>query len=117
MVLKDVKVVKIEDIEPVPVEQGEKTYIRVLFSVSEAPTYSMRIFEMEPGGHIYAHKHPWEHEILVLEGRVRIRVEDKVFDLEPGTAIFIPPNRVHEYWNVGSSRARFVCVIPVRPTA
>jgi len=117
MVLTEPKVVRLEDVVLMPVENAKNTWIRVLISTSEGLTYAMRVFEMDVGGHIPAHKHPWEHEIFVLEGRVRIRVEDKVFDLERYTAIYIPPNKVHEYWNVGSSRARFICVIPVRPTA
>ncbi len=117
MVLTKPKVVRVSDVDRVEVENAKNTWIRVLFSTSEAPTYAMRVFEMGVNGHIPAHKHPWEHEIFVLEGRVRIRVENEIFDLEPEMAIFIPPNLEHEYWNIGSSRARFICIIPVKPTA
>ncbi len=116
MVLWEPKVARLEDVELVPVENAEGTWIRVLISTSEGLTYAMRVFEMDEGGHIPAHKHPWEHEIFVLEGTVRIRVEDKSFDLNPYTAIYIPPNKVHEYWNIGKGRARFICVIPVKPS-
>jgi len=117
MVLLEPKMVRLEDVAMMPVENAKNTWIRVLISTSEGLTYAMRVFEMGIEGHIPAHKHPWEHEIFVLEGRVRIRVEDKIFDLEPYTALYIPPNKVHEYWNVGTGIARFICVIPVKPTA
>lgn len=117
MVLTEPKMVRLEDVAMIPVENAKNTWIRILISTSEGLTYAMRVFEMGVGGHIPAHKHPWEHEIFVLEGRVRIRVEDKTFDLEPYSALYIPPNKVHEYWNISNSRARFICVIPVRPTA
>lgn len=117
MPLDKPKVVRVEDVEPKPVENAVDTTIRVLISSEEAPTYAMRVFEMGSNGHIPAHSHPWEHEIFILEGRVRIRVEDQVFELGPNTAIYIPPNKVHEYWNIGGGRARFICTIPNRPTA
>ncbi|HDI02498.1 MAG TPA: cupin domain-containing protein [Ignisphaera sp.] len=116
MVLTEPKVVKVSDVAPIKVDNAEKTWIRVLISTSEGLTYAMRVFEMERGGHIPAHKHPWEHEIFVLDGKVRIRVEDKTFDLEPEYAIYIPPNKIHEYWNIGETKARFICVIPVKPS-
>ena len=111
-----VKVVKVSEVKPVPVDNATNTYIRVLFSVNEMPTYSMRLFEMDEGGHIQAHKHPWEHEIFVLEGTIKIRVEQDTFILNKEEAIYIPPNKEHEYWNVGNTKARFICVIPVKPT-
>jgi len=58
------KVVKANEVDIVPVENAQNTWIRVLISASEAPTYAMRIFEMDIDGHIDAHSHPWEHEIL-----------------------------------------------------
>ncbi len=116
VLLWEPKVVRLWDVPAVEVENAVGTRIRVLFRANEMPTYIMRIFEMDPGGHIEAHSHPWEHEIFVLEGRIRIRVEDKVFDLEPYMAIYIPPKKVHEYWNIGDTVARFICTIPVRPS-
>jgi len=117
LVLDKPKVVQLEDVKPQNVENAVDTTIRVLISGEEAPTYAMRVFEMGPRGYIPAHSHPWEHGIFVLEGKLRIKVENEVFELEPNTAIYIPPNKVHEYWNIGGGRVRFICTIPNRPTA
>ena len=117
MVLEKPKVVRVSEVRAELVPNTKGTMIRVLFSPEETLTYAMRVFEMEPGGHIPAHKHPWEHEIFILEGKVKAKVGDKVFTLEPGTAIYIPPNIVHEYWNIGNSKAKFICTIPNKPTA
>lgn len=116
MALNKPKVVRVEDVEPKPVENAVGTRIRVLISNSEAPTYAMRLFEMDPGGHIELHSHPWEHEIFVLRGKVRIRIGSEVFEVGPRTAIYIPPNVPHEYWCVGEEKAEFICIIPNRPT-
>ena len=117
MVLNRPKIVRVDDVKPEPVANAEGTFIRVLFPPNETLTYAMRVFEMEPKGHIPAHKHPWEHEIFILKGRLRIKVGEEEFILEPETAIYIPPNMVHEYWNIGEEKAKFICTIPNKPTA
>ncbi|MCE4619944.1 MAG: cupin domain-containing protein, partial [Desulfurococcales archaeon] len=58
--------------EPVPEEMATGTTIRWLISDKDgASNFYMRMFRMEPGAHIKAHFHPWEHEIYVLEGSGR----------------------------------------------
>lgn len=100
------------------VTNAHKTWIRVLISKDDgATTYIMRIFEVEPNGYIPSHKHPWEHEIFVLEGEGVITISEKEHLVKPGTAVFIPPNVIHSYRNVGNSIWRFICVIPLFPTA
>ncbi len=116
MFLEKPKIVHVSKVEPEHVPNAEKTNVRVLFSPEETPTYAMRFFEIDVGGHIPAHKHPWEHEIFVLEGKIKVKVDDKYFTLEPKTAIYIPPCATHEYWNIGNVKAKFICTIPNKPT-
>lgn len=104
--------------QPVDRSMAEKTTIRWLIRKEDgAPTFAMRLFELEPEAHIYAHRHPWEHEIFVLEGKGRIRIGAKIYDVEQGMFVFIPPNVEHEYWNTGNSIMRFLCLIPHKATA
>ena len=111
------KVIHYTEVPRTPVENCPKTWIRVLISRADgALTYVMRIFEVEPGGYIPQHKHPWEHEIFVLDGEGMITIEGNEYIVKPGTAIFIPPNFVHSYRNIGSSIWRFICTIPLQPT-
>ncbi len=35
----------------------------------KAPTFAMREFEVEPGGHTPKHFHDYEHEVYVIEGK------------------------------------------------
>ncbi len=61
--------------EPVSPDMATATRIRWLIGPSdEPPLFYMRMFEVDPGGHINAHFHPWEHEIYVLEGSGRVRI-------------------------------------------
>ena len=103
--------------EDVPKDLGEKATIRWLISSEDgAPLFAMRVFELEPGGYIKLHRHPWEHEIFILSGRGRIKVGDKTYDVGEGYFVYIPPNVEHEYHNTGDSVFRFLCMIPHKPS-
>ena len=108
------------DVEPEPVEIGGRRLdgvtIRWLIRETDgAKAFAMRLFEMEPHRHIPAHRHPWEHEIFVLSGSMRVRVGSETYEVGEGYYLFIPPNIEHEYWS-GPSGARFLCMIPLKPT-
>ena len=102
---------------PVPPDAAEKTFIRWLISKKDgAPTFAMRLFDVEAGGKIAPHYHPWEHEIFILEGEGRIRIGSKWYDFTKGSFIYVPPNVEHEYINTGNGTLRFICVIPNEPS-
>ncbi len=99
--------------EKVPEDMAEKTWIRRLIRKEDgAPNFAMRVFEVEPGGHIKAHSHPWEHEIFILQGVGDIRIGDRIYRVTSGFFIYIPPNIEHEYWNKGDKPLVFICLIP-----
>lgn len=98
---------------------GEKVpgvYIRWLISSEDgAPTFAMRLFTVEPGAHIPGHKHPWEHEIYVLRGSMRIRIGQREYSVSRGGFVYVPPNVEHEYF-AGEDGVEFLCIIPLRPS-
>ncbi len=105
-------------LEAVPKDMGVGVFVRWLIKGEDgARAFAMRLFELEPGAHILPHKHPWEHEIYVLEGVGRVRIGGEHYDVGKDYFIFIPPNVEHEYWNTGESRLKFLCMIPLKPTA
>lgn len=114
--LDRVKIARISNIPRQRVENGVNAWVKILFSVDEMPTFSMRIFELEEEGRIEKHSHPWEHEIFVLEGMVKICVGNEEYELGPGEAIYIPPNKDHSYVNIYKGKTVFLCTIPVKPT-
>jgi len=115
--VKREKVVHYSEIPRERVENASKTWIRWLITDKDgAPTFAMRLFEVEPGGHIPAHKHPWEHEIFILEGEGRIRIGNNEYNVSQGYVVYIPPNVEHEYWNTSNRLLRFICVIPLKPS-
>ena len=98
-------------------EMGKNAFVRWLISEHDgAETFSMRLFRLGIGGFINKHFHPWEHEIYVIKGELKIRIGSRWYRVSDGYYIYIPPNVEHEYINVGSSDAYFICVIPNKPT-
>jgi quercetin dioxygenase-like cupin family protein len=77
-----------------------------------AENFAMRRFDVSPGGHTPHHSHDFEHEVLVLEGRGILKVEDRDEDLEKGDVAFLPANIVHQFVNDRDETLSFLCVIP-----
>ena len=115
------KVGRAADVEPIEARLSdgsvlEGVRLRWLISSDDgAPTFAMRLFEVEPGAVIPGHSHPWEHEIYVLEGSVRVCIENNCYELSAGDFIYIPPNTTHSY-KAGSMGVRFLCLIPNKPS-
>lgn len=100
----------------VPADMASGTTIRWLIAEEDgARNFYMRLFNMDPNGHIKAHFHPWEHEIFILGGKGKVRIGDRTYDVEEGYSVYIPPNAEHEYWS-GEEGLRFICIIPSKPT-
>jgi quercetin dioxygenase-like cupin family protein len=61
-----------------------------------APTYSMRVFEVQPGGNTALHRHDYEHEVFVLEGEGDLVGEAAAVPLMTGRAVLVEPDRLHQ---------------------
>lgn len=96
----------------------EGVYIKWLIGKNDnAKVFALRIIRMEPGSHIPAHRHPWEHEQYILEGEGVFRIGSRKYRVEPGMFLYIPPNVEHEYWNTGDKDLVFICLVPLKPSA
>ena len=78
----------------------------------QAPTFAMREFEVEPGGHTPRHFHNYEHEIYVLDGKGVVVDGDQERPLAAGDVMLVSPNDVHQFRNTGSEPFKFLCLIP-----
>lgn len=99
---------------PVTAEGAKGVSIRVLISKDDgAPTFAMRLFEIEPGGNTPLHRHPHEHEVFVLEGTGTFVHEGKSHPIAREDVVFVPGNSEHCFKNTGSSTLRFLCLVPL----
>lgn len=109
------KVVRASEVEASRVEEegAEKAWIKWLISKDDgAPNFSMRLFELEPGGRTPLHDHPWEHEVFILDGKCKLILGEDEKVIGPGYAVYVPPNLKHSFINVGEGKLKFICLIP-----
>ena len=99
-----------------PESEIKGVYIRWLVSGKDgAPTYALRLFEAEPGSFIPGHRHPWEHEIYVIDGSMKLCIEGECYNMSKDYYAYIPPNTFHEY-HIGEQGVKFLCIIPLKPS-
>jgi len=87
--------------------------IRVLMGENVgASNFTLRHFEVAPGGHTPFHAHPWEHEVFVLSGTGKVLRKGGGTEVGPGSFIFVPPGEEHAFANAGTGTFSFLCAIP-----
>jgi quercetin dioxygenase-like cupin family protein len=109
------KIVHYEQLEAAPVtsDGAANCRMRCLIGPNDAaPSFSMRHFEIGPGGHTPKHSHAHEHEVFVLEGSGVAVEGDREHPLRPGVAVYVPPNQSHQFRNTGAGALKFLCLIP-----
>ena len=109
------KVVHYEQIESSPVAMEGAVGCRIRCLVGEpdgAPSFSMRQFEVAPGGHTVQHTHAYEHEVFVLEGSGAVVQDGREQSLRPGMVVFVAPGEPHQFRNTGAGPLKFLCLIP-----
>ena len=109
------KLVNYENIEKnkVEMEGADGCEMRQLVTNTDgAPNFSMRQFEVAPGGNTPLHSHPYEHEVFVLEGNGLVRDGDQEHPISKGDVIYVAPDDVHQFKNVGEEPLKFLCLVP-----
>ena len=109
------KVIPQKEVELKEADEGaSKLKVRWLITKETgAPTFAMRLFEMEPGGHSPLHNHDWEHEVFVLEGEGLVVGGKEEKKIKAGDAVFMPPNEKHQFKNNGKKTLKFLCLVPL----
>ena len=109
---------KIADVEAVPVqvEGTQDVSVRVLFGPKDAaPTVALRQFEIAVGGHTPFHVHPYEHEVVVMVGKIILVSEEKEIPITVGDVVLVPANQKHQFKNNSPAEtAKMLCIVPVQ---
>ena len=100
---------------PVTLEGAADVKVQVFLGPGDkAPTMALRIFELGPGGHTPYHDHPFEHEVMILDGDIMTRSPDGDTPVSPGEVLLIMPGERHQFRNrSATSTARFMCLVPI----
>lgn len=97
-----------------PVEGVPGVTVRWLWAAADgAPTFALRLFEVEPGAASPHHSHPYEHEVYILSGQGLLRGKAQQRSLNPGDTVLVLPDDEHQFINAGSEPLRFLCAIPL----
>ena len=112
MIIKKINDVPLQDVN---MEGAKDVKVRTLFGPADnAPTFSMRIFELAPAGHTPFHTHPFEHEAVILDGDIAIVTEDGDKPMDKGNVLLIMPGDKHQFKNRSETEpARFMCLVPI----
>ena len=98
---------------PVAMEGAEGITKRVMIGPDDgAPNFTMRVFDVEPGGHTLHHSHVSEHEVYVIGGRGTVVEGDQEHPIEAGSFVFVPPHEVHQFRAAKDEPLRFICTVP-----
>ena len=100
---------------PVKMEGAQNVSVRVIFGPGDkAPTFAMRIFELDGGGHTPFHTHPFEHEVVILSGQIAVVTEKGPIPLHIGEMLLVNPNEQHQFKNLSANqKASFMCLVPI----
>jgi putative monooxygenase len=100
--------VRIDDVTPNRRRGGD---VRILLSPRTVASTSGfgGALTMEPGEYVCEHLHPYSEEfIYVIEGTLRIRIEEEFADLGAGDAVMVPIGAKHRMVNEGTGTARVI---------
>ena len=99
---------------PMQMAGAEGITMRMMIGrADDAPTFAMRHFTVEPGGHSPRHSHDYEHEVYVVAGSARLEHDGAFHDLKPGDALFVQPNVTPQFVNTGDVPFKFLCFVPI----
>jgi quercetin dioxygenase-like cupin family protein len=98
---------------PVEMEGAEQVSMAWLLDAGKgAPSFAMRLFRIEPGGHTPRHRHSWEHEVYVVRGAGRVWSEGRWLPLEAGSFVLVLPDEEHQFASSENTELQFLCLIP-----
>jgi quercetin dioxygenase-like cupin family protein len=74
-------------------------------------TFELRYFELAPGGYSSMEKHAHVHYVVAVRGEGRALVGDRIVDLTPLDALYVPPLTPHRWCNEGAEPFGFLCTV------
>jgi quercetin dioxygenase-like cupin family protein len=77
------------------------------------PTFSFRVFTIEPRGHTPFHQHEFEHMNYVIKGEGTLVGEDRGHELREGDFALVLPREKHQFKNSSENQnLTIICAVP-----
>jgi quercetin dioxygenase-like cupin family protein len=96
-------------------EGAEGVYKQIPISKADGtPSYSFRVFTVEPNGHTPYHHHGFEHLNYIIEGNGAVVMENGTeHAVGKGDFVLILPDEVHQYKNRSADKPFvLICAVP-----
>ncbi len=74
---------------------------------------AMHELSMGKGGYSAMHRHEWDHQLVVTEGRGVAIIDKKKLALRPGVVLLVQSNEEHQFLQRGNGPLRFLTVTPL----
>jgi len=84
---------------------------QVLFGAAAGGAAELRYFEVGPGGWTTLERHAHVHQVVVLCGRGRALVGERVLDLGPLDCLGVPPRTWHQLRAAPDEPLGFLCLV------
>ncbi len=78
-----------------------------------SPSFSFRVFTIQPGGHTPYHQHPFEHLNYIISGSGQVMRPDGALEVEKGDFVLVLPGETHQYQNISTEPLVLLCAVPV----
>ena len=75
-------------------------------------TTSFFVTDHPPGRGPDLHRHPYDENFVVREGRARFTVGEETIEAVPGQVVIVPPNTWHGFKAAGEENLKMVCIHP-----
>jgi Mannose-6-phosphate isomerase len=73
--------------------------------------YSLAQFTLDIGKKTKLHKIKSSEIYYILEGKGKLKINEKIFSLEKDDSAYVPPNSNQFIENIGSTELRFLCIV------
>jgi len=84
---------------------------QLLFDGGEGLGCQLRYFEVAPGGYSSLERHRHAHAIMVIRGRGRALVGERILDLATHDLVRVPPLTWHQFRAEGGEPFGFLCMV------
>ena len=111
------KITSLDNIEKVKImmEGAKDVYKQIPISKGDGtPSYSFRVFTIEPGGNTPFHSHGFEHINYIVDGTgVLVTGTGEERPVKKGNFCLILPNETHQFKNMSDRQPLlFICAVP-----
>jgi mannose-6-phosphate isomerase-like protein (cupin superfamily) len=90
---------------------GEMRFLAVPLGTTQVAFTHRRMPQHTGGKGAYGHRHRTQEELyFVISGRLQMKLEDELVELEPGTVVRVAPEVARSVWNDEAEDAYLVIV-------